>query len=126
MRHNLAAGGRHNHTPQPQNARHNRPIRRSLDDSHDASIKLMPDSRYAYIDRGTAPITMKRYDDAFSDINKGISRKMSYPYLGYYNRAVAEELMERFKDSYYGFKHVLELEPNYSPATELLKLSRLQ
>jgi tetratricopeptide (TPR) repeat protein len=88
---------------------------------YNASIMLMPNLGDAYIDRGTALITLKRYDEALEDINKGISLEMSYPHLGYFNRAVAEELMGRYQDSYYDFKHVLELEPNFTLAIEQLR-----
>jgi tetratricopeptide (TPR) repeat protein len=75
----------------------------------------------AYIDRGATLISLSRYDEAMADINKGIDLGPSYPHIGYYNRAVAEELMGRWKESYYDFKHVLELEPNFTKASDQLK-----
>ena len=64
---------------------------------------------------------MKRYDEALADISKGIELGMSYPDIGYFNRGVAEELTGQFKASYYDFKHVLELEPNFTRASDQLK-----
>lgn len=75
----------------------------------------------AYVNRGSALIKKKQYDKALTDINKGMGLGMSYPYIGYYDRAVAEELMGQYRDAYYDYKHVVELEPNFAAASERLK-----
>jgi tetratricopeptide (TPR) repeat protein len=75
----------------------------------------------AYVNRGSALIKKKQYDKALADINKGMGLGMSYPYIGYYDRAVAEELMGQYRDAYYDYKHVVELEPNFAAAGERLK-----
>jgi tetratricopeptide (TPR) repeat protein len=46
---------------------------------------------------------------------------MSYPHIGYYDRAVAEQMLGRYKEAYYDYKKVLELEPNFVMASERLK-----
>jgi hypothetical protein len=66
-------------------------------------------------------IKQRRYNDAIAEINKGLDLGMSFPHIGYYDRAIAEEMMGSYKESYYDFKKVLEIEPNYAPATERLK-----
>jgi len=95
----------------------------SYDDAltdYEQGIRLDPTLGDAYVDRGAALIRMQRYDDAITEINHGMELGMSYPHIGFYNRAVAEELKGQYKESYYDFKHVLELEPNFTMASEQL------
>jgi len=87
----------------------------------EAGIALEPDLGDAYVDRGAALIRLQRYDDAIADINHGMQLGTSYPHIGYYDRAVAEELKGQYKEAYYDFKHVLELEPNFTMASDQLK-----
>jgi hypothetical protein len=46
---------------------------------------------------------------------------MAFPHIGYYDRAVAEQLLGRYKEAYYDYKKVLELEPSFAIASERLK-----
>ena len=46
---------------------------------------------------------------------------MSFAHIGYYNRAVAEQILGRFKEAYYDYKKALEIEPNFRLAGERLK-----
>jgi hypothetical protein len=46
---------------------------------------------------------------------------MSFPHIGYYDRAIAEEMSGSYKEAYHDFKKVLEIEPDYGPAAERLK-----
>jgi tetratricopeptide (TPR) repeat protein len=75
----------------------------------------------AYVNRGSVFIKKKMYDRALADINKGMGLGMSFPYIGYYDRAVAEELIGQYRDAYYDYKHVVELEPDFAAASERLK-----
>ena len=79
----------------------------------------------AHVNRGTVLIRQKKYDDALAEINEGIGLGMAFPHIGYYNRAVAEELLGRYRDAYYDYMHVLELEPGFSAARERLKMFRV-
>ena len=74
-----------------------------------------------HVNLGSMMIKERRYSDALTEINKGLELGMSFPHIGYYDRAIAEEMIGSYKESYYDFKKVLELEPNYAPATERLK-----
>ena len=87
----------------------------------EAGIKLMPELGDAYADRGVLMISLHRYDEALADISKGIALGLSRPHLGYYNRATAEESLGKNLDAYHDFKHVLDLEPSYTQASEQLK-----
>ncbi len=79
----------------------------------------------AYVNRGTVLIRQKKYEDALADINKGLGLGMAFLHIGYYNRAVAEELLGRYRDAYYDYMHVLELEPGFTAARERLKMFRV-
>lgn len=79
----------------------------------------------AYVNRGTVLIQQKKYEDALAEINKGIGLGMAFLHIGYYNRAVAEELLGRYRDAYYDYMHVLELEPGFTAAQERLKVFRV-
>jgi tetratricopeptide (TPR) repeat protein len=50
---------------------------------YESSITVDPTLGDAYVNRGAALISMKRYSEALADFNKGISLGMSYPHLGY-------------------------------------------
>jgi len=101
--------------------KYNKGLYDSAMQDYETGIKLQPDMGDAYVDRGAALIRMNRYDDAIADINKGMTMGMSYPHIGYYNRAVAEQLKGQFKEAYFDYKKVLELEPNFTLASEQLK-----
>jgi tetratricopeptide (TPR) repeat protein len=74
-----------------------------------------------HVNLGSMLIKERRYSDALDEINKGLELGMSFAHIGYYDRAIAEEMLGHFKESYFDFKKVLELEPGYAPATERLK-----
>ena len=61
------------------------------------------------------------YEEALARINKGMELGASFPHIGYYDRALALELLGRYKEAYYDYKKVLELEPRFAMAEERLK-----
>jgi len=85
------------------------------------SMALDPKLGDPYVNLGSVLIKQKRYDEALESINKGIDLGMSFPHIGYYDRAVAYQLLGRFKEAYYDYKKTLELEPNFTLASERLK-----
>ena len=93
---------------------------KAADDFHMASA-LNESLGDPHVNLGSMMIKERRYSDALTEINKGLQLGMSFPHIGYYDRAIAEELIGSYKESYYDFKKVLEIEPNYAPATERLK-----
>jgi tetratricopeptide (TPR) repeat protein len=90
-------------------------------DDFNAAIRLDPGLGDPYVNLGSMLIKKRQYEAALAHINKGIDLGVSFPHVGYYDRAVAEQLMGRYKEAYYDYKKVLELEPNYKAATERLK-----
>jgi len=86
-----------------------------------AAIRLNPQLGDSYVNLGSMLIKQKRLDDALVQIDKGLALGMSFPHIGYYDRAVAEQLMGRYREAYYDYKKVLELEPDFTQASERLK-----
>ncbi len=95
-------------------------IQAAMDD-YNNGIRIFPTLGDAYVDRGGAFIAQKRFDEAMADINHGIELGVSYPFVGYYNRAVAEQLTGKYKEAYLDYKKTIELEPAFTPAADRLK-----
>ncbi len=93
---------------------------KAADDFHQAMM-LAPSLGDPYINLGSVQIKQRRFDEALDNINKGIELGVSFPHIGYYDRAVAEEMMGRYKEAYYDYKKALEIEPNFTMASERLK-----
>lgn len=85
------------------------------------AIALKPDLGDAYVNLGSMLIKKRQLPEALDNINKGIALGMAFPHIGYYDRALAEELSGRYLEAYHDYQKVLELEPNYAPAVERLK-----
>jgi tetratricopeptide (TPR) repeat protein len=92
----------------------------AIDDFHMASA-LNASLGDPHVNLGSMLIKERRYSDALTEINKGLNLGMSFPHIGYYDRAIAEELIGSYTESYHDFKKVLEIEPDYAPASERLK-----
>jgi tetratricopeptide (TPR) repeat protein len=95
-------------------------LEKAADDFQHA-MALDPGLGDPHINLGSVMIKQKRYDEALESINKGIELGVSFPHIGYYDRAVAYQLLGRFKEAYFDYKKVLELEPNFTQASERLK-----
>jgi lipoprotein NlpI len=93
---------------------------KAADDFHMASA-LNETLGDPHVNLGSMLIKERRYADALAEINKGLELGMSFPHIGYYDRAIAEEMSGSYKEAYYDFKKVLEIEPDYGPAAERLK-----
>ncbi|HKU63442.1 MAG TPA: tetratricopeptide repeat protein [Rhizomicrobium sp.] len=85
------------------------------------AISLDPTLGDPYVNLGAILIKKGRHEEALVQINKGIELGVAYAHIGYYDRAVALQMLGRFKEAYYDYKKVLELEPNFKMASERLK-----
>lgn len=85
------------------------------------AIKLDPSLGDPHVNLGSVLIRKGRYQEALDSINRGLDLGMSYAHVGYFDRGVAYEMMGKFKEAYFDYKKVLELEPSYTPAAERLK-----
>jgi len=90
-------------------------------DDFNMAITLDPTLGDPYVNLGAMLIKKAQYEEALVQINKGIDMGMAFPHIGYYDRAVAEQMLGRYKEAYYDYKKVLELEPNFAMASERLK-----
>ena len=86
-----------------------------------AAIALDPGLGDAYVNLGAVMIKRGQHAEAIDNINKGIGLGMSFLHIGYYDRAVAEQMLGRYKEAYYDYKKVLEIEPDFKMASERLK-----
>ena len=86
-----------------------------------AAITLDPSLGDPYVNLGAMLIKKGQYADALVQINKGLDLGMAFPHIGYYDRAVAQQMLGQYKEAYYDYKKVLELEPNFVMASERLK-----
>jgi tetratricopeptide (TPR) repeat protein len=90
-------------------------------DDFNMAITLDPTLGDPYVNLGAMLIKKGRHEEALVQINKGLELGMAFPHIGYYDRAVAEQMLGRYKEAYYDYKKVLELEPNFIMASERLK-----
>ncbi len=88
---------------------------------YNQGIAIKADLADAYIDRAGAFIFQKKFPEAMADVNHGIELGPTYPFVGYYNRAVAEQLTGDYKAAYLDYKKTLELEPKFKPAADRIK-----
>lgn len=102
-------------------------LRARLDDpdgalaDYDTGLRIDPMLAEGYIDRGATLIAMKRYQDALTDIDKGISIGTDRPHIAYYDRAIAYEALGDIKGAYLDYKQAVELAPDFQLAIEQLK-----
>ena len=85
------------------------------------AIELDPALGDPYVNLGAMMIKKGQYEESLVQINKGLDLGMAFPHIGYYDRAVAQQMLGRYKEAYYDYKKVLELEPNFAMAEERLK-----
>jgi tetratricopeptide (TPR) repeat protein len=88
---------------------------------YDQGIQIMPTLGDSYVDRAGAYIYTHQYALAIADANKGIELGPSLPFVGYYNRAVAEHLSGDLQHAYFDYQKTLDLEPRFTPASDQLK-----
>ena len=88
---------------------------------YNKGIQIFPSLGDAYIDRAGAYVYTKQWALAIADANKGLGLNPTLPFAAYYNRAVAEHLSGDLQHAYFDYQKVLELEPRFTPASEMLK-----
>jgi tetratricopeptide (TPR) repeat protein len=88
-------------------------------------IQINPELGEAYVDRGATLISMKKWSDAVTDINKGLALSAKRPYIAYYDRAIADEALGDVRSAYDDYKKAVELEPGFTLATEQLTRFRV-
>lgn len=78
----------------------------------------------AWVNRGAVDIIDKRYKDGISDINQGLALGIEQPAKAYYNRGVADELVDDETSAYLDYQQALVLQPGWDlPRQELLRFT---
>ena len=101
-------------------------LRARADDSFGAladcnkGLKLNAGMGDGYVDRGTVYIVLQKYDDALTDINRGIAMGAHKPQIAYYDRAIVNEALGNVRAAYLDYKKAVEIEPNFTLANEQL------
>jgi tetratricopeptide (TPR) repeat protein len=90
-------------------------------DDFNMAITLDPNLGDPYVNLGAMLIKKGQHEAALTQINKGLDLGMGFPHIGYYDRAVAEQMLGRYKEAYYDYKKVLEIEPDFAMAATRLK-----
>jgi tetratricopeptide (TPR) repeat protein len=90
-------------------------------DDFNQAIALDPTLGDPYVNLGAMLIKQGQNQQALEQINKGLELGMGFPHIGYYDRAVAEQMLGRYREAYFDYKKTLELEPDFAMASERLK-----
>jgi tetratricopeptide (TPR) repeat protein len=105
----------------------NRGILKSRNDDADGALNdynrgltIDGDLGEGYVDRGATFIVLRRYDDALTDINKGIALGAASPEIAYYDRAIVDEALGDLRGAYRDYKKAVDLQPDFPLATEQL------
>jgi tetratricopeptide (TPR) repeat protein len=90
----------------------------------DKAIALNGQIGDAYTNRGAAHLSMKQFDEARADIDKGLAIGSAEPQRAYYNRGLADEHLGDNKSAYLDFLKAAKLDPNWeAPKGELARFS---
>lgn len=87
---------------------------------YDRGLTLDGSLGEGYVDRGAVYISLQKYDEALKDIDKGIELGAREPHIAYYDRAIVDEAMGNIRGAYEDYKKAVELEPNFTLATQQL------
>ena len=89
-------------------------------DDYNRGLTLDASLGEGYIDRGATFIVLQRYNDALTDIDKGITLGAKRPEIAYYDRAIVDEALGDVRGAYEDYKKAVEIEPNFTLANEQL------
>ncbi len=85
------------------------------------AIRLDPALGDPYVNLGSMMIRKKQFEPAIEQISKGLELGMSFPAVGYYDRALAYDYMGRYREAYLDYKLALEHDPSFKLASDRLK-----
>lgn len=90
----------------------------------DSAVTVMPSLGEAYTNRGAVLVALRRYQEAISDLDRGLELKSGEPEKAYFNRALADEGLDRIKDAYFDYTRAAELKPDWLlPRNELARFT---
>lgn len=85
-----------------------------------------PDLGVAYVNRASVLNALGRPREAFDSASKGLILGAGNPEIGYYARAVAEEMLGDVKSAYHDYKQAIGLNPDFAPAARQLTRFRVE
>ncbi len=90
-------------------------------DDYNTSLSINPKLADAYVNRGAAHVMLQQFNEAVSDLTRGLSLGTKSPEVAYYDRAVAYEELGDVKAAYLDYKSALRVAPGYELAIRELK-----
>jgi tetratricopeptide (TPR) repeat protein len=79
----------------------------------DTAIRYQSNLAEAYVNRGAARIGAHRFGESITDFNTALDLGVKEPEKTYYNRALAHEWMDDYKDAWLDYSKALELAPGW-------------
>ncbi len=87
----------------------------------DAATAIEADQPDALINKSIALLSRGGSDDVALDlINRALANQPERPWVGYWARAMANELAGRVSEAYYDYRRAEELRPGWAPARQAL------
>lgn len=73
-----------------------------------------------HVNRGAAFLGLRRYKEAIAEIDLGLQFGTEEPEKAYFNRAVADELIDDLKAAYFDYRKAAELAPKWDEPRQAL------
>jgi tetratricopeptide (TPR) repeat protein len=90
----------------------------------DTAIRYQASLAEAYVNRAAARIGIRQYGQSVSDIDNALMLDVKEPEKAYYNRAVAHEYLDDYKDAWLDYRKALEIAPTWDlPRQQLVRFS---
>lgn len=86
----------------------------------DDAIAITPGQGEAWVNRGSAKVGLHQYEEALSDLDKGLQLGAREPEKAWYNKGLALEAMGDTKGAYLAFKRAVQLRPDWPLAQNQL------
>lgn len=90
----------------------------------DIAIRYKSSLAEAYVNRAAARIGQLRFNDALADIDNALMLDVKEPQKAWYNRAVAHEYLDDYKDAYLDYRKAISLAPDWDlPRQQLARFT---
>jgi tetratricopeptide (TPR) repeat protein len=90
----------------------------------DIAIKYRSNLAEAYVNRGAAKIGLKEFQSALGDLDNAILLGVKETEKAYYNRAVAREWLDDYKDAWLDYQKALSIAPDWDlPRQQLARFT---
>lgn len=90
----------------------------------EAALQVEPELGEAYFNRGSLRVAEGRFNEALTDIERGLSIGLSQPEKAYYNRALAREALDDTRGAYRDYLEAARLKPGWElPQMELTRFT---